>query len=292
MDKQAGSERIGLLIENRFELVSAIGRGGMANVFKAQHRQVDLTVAVKILNYDAVVSESELERLRREARALNSLFHPNIVKVYSFGVLDDGAAYLVLDYLEGRSLETLIETEGPPKLDWAMNCFRQICNGLTYAHESGLIHRDLKPSNVMVLHQPQEGADIKILDFGLSRADNTAGKKEQRLTKIGEIQGSPLYMSPEQIQGKEADIRSDIYSLGCLMYETLSGQPPLMGETTIATLMKHMQQLPEPFAQVKGSSQVPAKLEQLVFQCMEKDPNKRFQTVREVESALKESLSA
>lgn len=291
MSKANNQDLTGLLIENRFELISPIGNGGIATVYKAKHRQVDLVVAVKILNREAIESQSELERLKREAHALNSLFHPNIVKVYSFGILENGTAYLVLDYLEGRSLENVIEQSGIQEQNWLIDCFRQICLGLSCAHESGLIHRDLKPSNVMIVDNPEDGAHVKILDFGLAKTPKIAAKAEQKLTKVGEIQGSPLYMSPEQIQGQEADARSDIYSLGCLMYEALSGEPPLLGDTAIATFMKHIQQMPLEFAKLKKPVKVPTKLEQIVFRCVQKDPAKRFQTVHEIESALADCLS-
>ena len=277
-----GSKLIGLVVENRFEVQSLLGEGGMATVYKAEHKAVDLFVAIKILNAHSDMSATDIERLKREARALNTLFHPNIVKVYSFGFLDTGEPYLVLDFLAGKSLDDMITAGELPPLKWSVEAFMQICRGLTCAHQGGLIHRDLKPSNVMIVSRDEDGAFVKILDFGIAKT-SMPQDKEQKLTRKGEIFGSPLYISPEQISNKEIDKRADIYSLGCLMYETLSGQPPLMGDTVIQTLMKHMQDTPEPIS----TRTVPAELEAIIFKCMEKRPEDRYQDTQEIENDLK-----
>ncbi|MBX9686018.1 MAG: serine/threonine protein kinase [Candidatus Obscuribacterales bacterium] len=275
----------GTVIENRFEIISGLGEGGMASVFKAKHQQVDLLVAIKILKKELDFSPTEIERLKREARALNSLFHPNIVKVYSFGFMDDGSPYIVLDYLEGKSLEEIILSGQRPGLDWILEAFMQICRGLSCAHEGGLIHRDLKPSNVMIVPKEEDGSFIKILDFGISRS-TSAGDNEQRLTAKGEIFGSPLYISPEQLSGKEIDQRADIYSLGCLMYETLTGRPPFLGDTVFLTLMQHMNEKAKAINEIDPNLKMPEGLEEIVMKCMEKQASARFQSAEELEKAL------
>jgi len=275
---------IGSLVENRFEVLSLLGEGGMATVYQAEHKAVDLKVAIKVLKTESGLNEYDIERLKREARALNSLFHPNVVKVYSFGFLDSGHPYLVLDLLRGQSLGDIIDSGELPTLEWTLKAFVQICRGLQSAHESGLIHRDLKPSNVMVVDEDEEGAFIKLLDFGIAKS--TAPKdNEQKLTGKGEIFGSPLYMSPEQISGKALDKRADIYSLGCLMYETLTGKPPVIGETVIMTMVKHLQEKPAPLRD-SLKRDYPAGLEDIIFKCMEKEPDKRYSTASEIENEL------
>ncbi len=274
----------GTLVENRFEILHPLGEGGMATVYKAEHKHVDLVVAIKVLNKDNDMSSTDIERLKREARALNSLFHPNIVKVYSFGFLDSGHPYLVLDYLEGQSLDNIVSSGKLPELDWTLEVFQQICRGLACAHESNMIHRDLKPSNIMIVEKDENGSFVKLLDFGIARSQ-VQGMNDQKLTRKGEIFGSPLYMSPEQISGKDIDLRADIYSFGCLMYETLSGKPPLLGDTIILTLMKHIGETPAQISSICERT-IPVELEQIVAKCMEKAPEKRFQTVPEIEEAL------
>lgn len=284
------SDLTGSIVENRFEVISRIGEGGMATVYKAQHRQVDLLVAIKILKMQSGFSDTDIERLKREARALNSLFHPNIVKVYSFGFLDSGEPYLVLDYLQGISLDDIVLSGELPPVDWSVEVFKQICRGLAAAHERDLIHRDLKPSNVMIVERDEDGAFVKLVDFGIARSVDP-NTDEQRLTGKGEVFGSPFYMSPEQITGKPVDKRSDIYSLGCLMYETLSGIPPLMGDTAFLTMMKHMQETPPAIADITLDRKLPDGLENIVFKCMEKNAGNRFQSATEVEQALQHCVS-
>ncbi len=280
----------GTTVENRFEILEWIGEGGMATVYKAKHKHVDLDVAIKVLNKDDDMSSVDIERLKREARALNTLFHPNIIKVYSFGFLDSGHPYLVLDFLQGSSLDDLISMRNIPSLAWTLETFMQICRGLDCAHESKLIHRDLKPSNIMIVDKDEEGCYVKLLDFGIARMQ-VQGVEDQKLTRKGEIFGSPLYMSPEQISGKELDHRADIYSLGCLMYEALSGNPPLLGDSVILTLMKHMTENPPPIMS-SFEQDLPEGLETIVFKCMEKDPEKRFQSSKEIEAALQKCAQA
>lgn len=278
---------IGTVVENRFEVQSLIGAGGMATVYKAEHRNVELIVAIKVLNSDHDLSPADIERLKREARALNSLFHPNIVKVYSFGFLESGEPYLVLDFLAGQSLDDIVVSGTLPPLEWTVEAFIQICRGLGAAHDSNLIHRDLKPSNVMIVDRDEDGAFVKLLDFGIAKSSQPKDT-DQKLTRKGEIFGSPLYISPEQVSNKELDHRADIYSLGCLMYESLTGQAPLMGETVIQTLMKHLTEAPPAMATV-CDRKIPADLEAIVIKCMQKKPEDRFQKVSDIEADLEKT---
>ena len=279
------ANRVGEVVENRFEIEKHIGTGGMATVYKATHRQVDLNVAIKILNRDEM-NDKDIERLKREAKVLNSIFHPNVVKVYSFGFLDAGEPYLVLDLLEGKSLDQLIQSEKCLPIPWLLEAFEQICKGLICAHDAGLVHRDLKPSNIMVVKPDEDEAFIKLLDFGIART-MSAAPDEQKLTRHGEIFGSPLYMSPEAIQGNEMDHRSDIYALGCLMYESITGAPPFLGANVIVTFVKHMTEKAKPMSEVMEGRTVSPALEAIVSRCMEKAPEARYQSVAEVLDDLK-----
>lgn len=276
--------RIGTVIDNQYEILQLIGTGGMASVYKARHKQNGTTVAAKIL-HPAEMTPTDIERLRREARALNALIHPNILKCHSFGMLDSGEPYIILDLLEGMSLDQKIQHEGPQSPEWMVKAFRQICKGLAAAHEKGMIHRDLKPSNIMVVKEEADGSFVKLLDFGIVRSLN-ASKDDVKLTRSGEIFGSPLYMSPETIQGKEIDERADIYALGCLMYESLTASPPFLGGTVLATFMKHLQDKVKPMTQILPELIISLQLEKVIYKCMQKDPANRYQTVTEVLDAL------
>jgi serine/threonine-protein kinase len=280
---------IGRVIENRFEIVSLLGRGGMALVYKAQHKQVDLTVAIKILHYSFSSSAINIERFKREAKTVNSLFHPNIITMYSCGILESGEPYLVFDCLPGQSLAERLQSSGRLEADKGVAIFLQVCQGLGYAHEHGVLHRDLKPANIMLV-QGEDGAEVvKILDFGIAKILPNSGQEAQQLTQVGEVFGSPLYMSPEQCQGDELDHRSDIYAMGCLMYEALAGQLPLLGKNVLATMAKHVSEMPPRFENV--GVEVPPRLEQIVFKALQKKPDERFQSMKELEEALLHQLA-
>lgn len=275
-------DRLGTIIANEYEVLGLIGTGGMASVYKARNKKNGTYVAVKIV-HPTEMTPTDIERLRREARALNSLVHPNIVKCHASGMLDSGEPYIILDLIEGKSLDQKIQDEGPVDPIWMLAAFRQICDGLDCAHAQGMIHRDLKPSNIMVVNGPD--VNVKLLDFGIVRSLN-ASKDDVKLTRQGEIFGSPLYMSPETIQGKEIDHRADIYALGCLMYEALTGTPPFLGNTVLVTFMRHLQDKIVPMSSVLPELIISMQLEKVVYKCMQKDPNTRYQTVKEVLLAL------
>lgn len=283
---------IGTTVEDRFEVLSLIGEGGVAFVYKARladhakaQGQGERFVAIKVLKRHEQFSLTDIERLKREGRALQRLRHPNIVKAYSSGFLKTSEPYLVLDFLNGKSLEDYIYKSDLFSLTWTLNTIVQICRGLSCAHDNGLIHRDLKPSNVMILDAPSDGAYVKLLDFGTAKF-TVSQPDELQLTKKGIIFGSPLYISPEQISGKTFDKRADIYSLGCLMYEALAGQLPHKGKNEMGTLLKHLHEEPKTFSELKIARHIPDEVETIVAQCMQKDPEARIQNVLEVEERL------
>jgi eukaryotic-like serine/threonine-protein kinase len=268
---------IGTIVANRFKVLSLIGRGGMSSVYKAEYLEVDITVALKIMDSSYSDDRETLERFKREANILNTLIHPNLVAIYAFGVLSAGNAYLALEYIDGQTLASYID-DGVV-IDWkeCISIFKQICEALEYTHNAGIVHRDLKPSNVMLVDTPA-GKNVRVLDFGIAQCKSQS-KEQQQITKPGEVYGSPLYMSPEQCLGQPLDERSDIYSLGCVMYEALTGEPPFLGPNAMATLALHLHEKPQAFAKVAADRDIPLALERIVFKALEKKPEMRYQAV-------------
>lgn len=286
---------LGKVFAERYQIQSFVGLGGMSVVYRAQHKLMDRTVAIKMLHSSIKNDPTSLERFRMEAQAASSLSHQNIIAVYDFGVTDQGDAFFVMDFLDGENLSDMIERKGKIPYERALSLFRQIADGLSAAHRKSIVHRDLKPANVLLLKQDDGTELVKLVDFGIAKLLPASGKKQQQLTRTGEVFGSPIYMSPEQCQGLELDRRSDIYALGCLMYETLAGVPPLEGKTFLETLNMHVNDTPKTFAEVDPSIKIPAGLEQIVFRCMAKKPDDRFQNAEEIRdqlSALTVALTA
>lgn len=280
-----GYPPIGSTFADRYEITSLLGYGGMSIVYKARHKHMDRIVAIKVLHPDLINDPVALERFQQESKAAASLTHPNVVTVYDFGC-SQGQAFFVMDCLEGTTLEDLLERGVYIPVERAINIFKQICDGLESAHKKGIIHRDLKPPNIALIPQ-EDGTDlVKILDFGVAKLLPKSDQQALRLTQTGEIFGSPLYMSPEQCLGKKLDGRSDIYALGCLMYEVLTGVQVVIADSFLEALNKHVGEQPKPFKEVAPHRVVPQPVEELVFKCLAKDPDQRFQTVGDVRDAL------
>jgi tRNA A-37 threonylcarbamoyl transferase component Bud32 len=270
----------GSIFGQKYEIAEALGSGGMSTVYKAQHLFLDKVVAIKLLNHQLASDAKAVQRFQVEAKAAFDLNHPNLLGVYDFGMSHDGQAYIVMDYLEGESLSEVIHRERHVGLVRALPIFLDVCKGLTYAHESGVLHRDIKPSNVMLV-KGQYGKDMaKIVDFGLAKVYD---ENAMKLTQTGEIFGSPLYMSPEQCRGLPLDNRSDLYSLGVLMYETLSGKCPIMGSGVYDTFQKKMTEIPPPF---EPSLMVPEWLAKLVFCLLRAEPKERPASARVLVAAI------
>jgi serine/threonine protein kinase len=277
---------IGQVFADKYEIIDVLGEGGMSIVYKARHRHMDRIVAVKLLLEHLVSDKQAQARFEHESKAASSLSHHNIVTVHDFGMTRNGQAYFVMDCLEGETLEEVLERDKRLPVATAVNIFKQTCEGLYHAHKKGVIHRDLKPSNLVLMSQDDGSTLVKIVDFGIAKLLPKDGKPRQNITQTGEIVGSPLYMSPEQCNGKSMDHRSDIYSLGCLMYETLAGTPPLMGDTFVNTVIKHINEAPPPFAETAPEAQIPEQIEACVFKCLAKKPDDRYQSAAEVRQSL------
>jgi tRNA A-37 threonylcarbamoyl transferase component Bud32 len=268
-------ERIG----DRYKIEELIGIGGMGAVYKGKHEAMGKILAIKVLHEDAVANKKAVLRFDQEAKAASALTHPHLVSVYDYGVTDDGAPYLVMDYLAGKSLAAVIKEEGRLDPIRALTIFIQIAEGIEHAHKKGVIHRDLKPSNVIITKTDREQDFVKIVDFGIAKLMPAGlGAEENGLTQTGEIFGSPLYMSPEQCTGQQMDQRSDIYSLGCLMYETVTGRPPLQGANPVQTIMLHVQEDAPSIASTGNHIGLPPGLESVIMRCLNKAPSDRYES--------------
>jgi len=282
---------VGSPFAERYRILGRIGQGGMSVVYKARHVLMRKLVAVKMLQAHQLGSGIAVRRFQQESQAVSAMDHPNIVHVDDFGVSDSGQPFLVMDFLEGASLADLIEKAGCIPVDRALHIFIQVAGALAHAHDRGIIHRDLKPSNIMLVKHDADEDFVKIVDFGIAKLLPQEGEDYHKLTQTGEVFGSPLYMSPEQCTGVGLDARSDIYSLGCVMYEALTGQPPLKGSTPIATINMQMSDMPPPLAIPRCDPRLAAHLDAVVFKAMDKDPARRYQSMSELRQDLLEIQS-
>lgn len=286
LKKTSKDPLIGTTFQEKYEITELLGKGGMGAVYKARHVLLDSWVAVKILRPELTDDSVSMQRFQREGKAVKLLKkHPNIMAVNDLGISNDGCPYMIMDYLEGKTLSAVIKAEGQLHPARVVFLFTQACDALTYAHNKGVIHRDIKPSNLMVEKDESEIEIIKIVDFGIAKLMELNTDSPQ-LTTTGEVFGSPYYMSPEQCSGKPTDARSDIYSLGCVIYECLTGIPPIRGETAIETICKHISDAPLPFAEIRPDLSIPKSLEQAVFKSLEKDPDRRYQKMTDLETDL------
>jgi eukaryotic-like serine/threonine-protein kinase len=274
------------VVAQRYELEEAIASGGMATVWRATDTVLARTVAVKILHAQLSKDDAFLERFRREALAAARLTHPNIVAIYDtgddhHGDPDDRRHYIVMEYCSRGSLEGVAERQGRLDADRVVDIGVSVCDALDYAHRLGVVHRDIKPGNVLVA---EDGA-LKVGDFGIAKAAFVSGD----ITTTGNILGTVTYISPEQARGEEPDARSDLYSLGILLYRLLLGRPPFAAESQIGTAMKHVEEAPAPPRSIKAG--VPKALEAVILKALEKQPEDRFASAADMRAALQQSSS-
>lgn len=271
---------LGRLLDGKYQIETRIGVGGMATVYLARRKHIGDRVAVKVLNTGAPLGEVDLQRFELEARIAAKIKHPNIVSVFDFGSTD-GLMYLVMELLEGSSLEKELEQKGALGLDRTLELIQPVCEAVNAAHAEGLIHRDLKPSNIL-LHRLKDGSEIvKVVDFGVAKLTNindTAYK--ERLTKTGYLVGTPHYMSPEQIREQDVSLQCDIYSLGVIIYEMLTGQLPFNAENVIDLLLAHIETPASSMRSIKP--EIPEGVDEAVLRSLEKEPAKRQQSAREL----------
>ena len=266
-----------------YKVISVIGQGGFGIVYKAEHKSVPGFVALKLVKKDVANSETAFKRLGQEARAITTLDHPNIVGVREFGTGNQGSAYLAMEYVDGEGLSDRL-ARGPMPRREALDIAIQICRGLSYAHSKGILHRDLKPHNIILDTSTQGQMLVKLVDFGIAKIRNEV--REQNLTQTGDIVGSPYYMSPEQGQGFPLDERSDVYSLGCVLYELCTGDVPMKGLNAMQTLLKHINDAPVKPSDKAPALGIPKELDDVILKCLEKDPADRYQNVDDLKDDL------
>lgn len=269
----------GQKISDRYQIIKSIGEGGMANVYLAYDTILDRNVAVKVLRGELASDEKFVRRFQREALAASSLSNPNIVEVYDVGE-DDGDYYIVMEYIEGKHLKALLKKRGKLTVPEVVDIMLQITNGLSVAHDSYIIHRDIKPQNIMIL----ENGLVKITDFGIAMAMNAT-----QLTQTNSVMGSVHYLPPEQANGKGATLQSDIYSMGILMYELLTGSLPFKGDNAIEIALKHLK---EPLPSIRDElPNIPQSVENIILKSAAKNPKNRYKDAREMHEDLKTCLS-
>jgi serine/threonine-protein kinase len=263
------------VFSERYELVHLIARGGMAEVYRAHDRLLDRPVALKVLFPELSVDRSFVERFRREAQAAAKLSHPNIVPVFDWGE-DSGTYFIVMEFIDGRPLSSILKTAGSLSAERTADVGSHVAAALGYAHVHGVIHRDVKPGNVLITDEGQ----VKVTDFGIARAINT----EESLTQTGAVMGTATYFSPEQAEGIGVDSRSDIYSLGVVLFEMVTGRPPFLGDTPVAVASKHVRDHPPAPRELNPS--IPPTFEAIILKAMAKDPAHRYRTAEELRADL------
>ncbi len=260
---------------DKYLILEALGSGGMSVVYLARHEALNKLFAIKTLHTHLNSKPTSLMRFKQEAQAASRLQHPGIVAMHDYGVTDDGTPYLVMDYVSGESLADLLSKIKSVTHADAMDIFKQTAAAIGHAHQRGIVHRDIKPSNIMLNFDEQNKLYVKIVDFGVAKF--VESEENTKLTQTGEALGSPLYMSPEQCLGQPLDIRSDIYSFGCVMYEAITGVPAHASDGVLKTMMKHIHDVPPSFREVRPDINNIDALERIVFKALAKDPVKRYQ---------------
>lgn len=268
------------LIGGTYRILSLIGMGGMGVVYLVEQTSLHKQFALKVLSPD-LVNEQNWQRFKAEAKTMASLNHPSFVNVYDLGIHAGSTPFYSMDYLTGRSLEEILVDEGPLKLEAALNIFIEVLNGLAYAHRNGIVHRDIKPANIMIC-TTNGATQVKILDFGISKLVSSDASKMQSMTMAGDVFGSPYYMSPEQCAGEPVDARSDIYSIGCTLFEVLTGYVPFEGSTSLETMIMHQEDRAPRLADVLTDECFPKSLEAIVATCLAKLPRDRYQSAKEI----------
>ncbi|MFY9570218.1 MAG: serine/threonine-protein kinase, partial [Blastocatellia bacterium] len=276
---------LGTILDNKYLLQEKIGEGGMSTVYRAKHLQMEHLVAVKVLHAHLASDQVAVERFRREARAAAQIRHDNVVAVIDFGVTPEGIAYFVMEFLEGQDLREKIGKQSQLDYEESFSILNQACSAVQAAHEKGIIHRDLKPDNIWIVSEENSVQRVKVLDFGIAKLKQYT---ENTLTMSGTIVGTPYYMSPEQCRGEELDARSDIYSMGVILYEMLTGKVPFEGASAFAVVMEHNVSTPRPLSELRPG--IPDKVERVVLRALEKKRENRQSTARELAQEFGDAL--
>ncbi|MBC7999108.1 MAG: serine/threonine protein kinase [Leptolyngbya sp.] len=276
---------LGKTIGGKYTIQSIIGQGGMAVVYQAFDNLIERPVVIKVMQAWLASDERANERFKRECQLTAQLNHPNVIRVYDGGLLNNHEPFLVMEYVPGESLRRALDRHGPVPLKTAANIVIQVSRGLGEAHAAGIIHRDLKPDNILIEAVKHSNQRIKILDFGIAYL--VAGA--QRLTQTGKLIGTPAYISPEQLKDRAIDARADLYALGVILFELLTGRVPFEGETAESILTKQLFEAPPPISASRPEYAPDSQVELVILKALAKDPNDRYQTALEFEQAVEQA---
>ncbi|MCJ7581900.1 MAG: serine/threonine protein kinase [Candidatus Aminicenantes bacterium] len=264
----------GSVFAGRYEIIEELGKGGMGRVYRVEDTKLKQEVALKLIKPEIASDKKTIERFRNELKLARNIRHKNVCGMFDLGETE-GAPFITMEFVPGQDLKGLIRQSGQLAVGTTINIAKQICDGLTEAHKSGVVHRDLKPSNIMIDKQ----GDVRIMDFGIARSLEAKG-----ITSAGVMIGTPEYMSPEQVEGKEVDQRSDIYSLGIILYEMVTGRVPFKGDTPFTIGMKHKGEIPQNPKEL--NPQISDDLSSVIMRCLEKEKDRRYQSAGEARSEL------
>jgi serine/threonine protein kinase len=277
---------VGSKVGEKYEILEIVGRGSMGIVYKARHDLIGKIVAIKMLRWQLLSDPRSKRRFEREAIASSRLEHPNIIAIYDFGLTPTNQPYIVMDFVQGTTLLNVLKEEKAMQPERGVKIFAQVADALHHAHTRGVIHRDLKPANVMLLEKNGQVDFVKVVDLGIAKIAFGEDEEPDPLTKTNEVCGSPLYLSPEQCKQQAMDPRSDMYSMGVVMYELLTGMPPLQGSTVYDTLYMHVHNKPARLSDVRPDLNIPKRLEDIVLRTLEKEPGDRFATMADLKREL------
>jgi serine/threonine protein kinase/CheY-like chemotaxis protein len=281
-----GEFKPGMTFVDRYEIIMTLGRGSTGIIYKAKHLFLNRFVALKVLHPQLIGDAENVARFKREAQAISALDHPNIIGIHDFGITPEGLPYIVMDFSGGETLMNRIQSRDHLTAEEALPIFIQACEALSHAHSRGVIHRDVKPGNMLIVQNEDGRESLKLVDFGIAKFAH-AGKAMQ-VTQNGDVLGSPLYMSPEQCMGSPLDGRSDIFSLGCVMYTSFMGREPFMGENILDTMYRRTVDDPIPFQVARPDVRLPQilLLETIIFRALQRNLDERYQTMDELKEDL------
>lgn len=274
----------GSILADRYKILNVIGQGGMGVIFRAEHIKIGRKLAIKVLHPAHITDEEAVVRFQREAVAAGGLGHPNIIEIIDSGKTDSGLPYIVMEYLEGRDLSQILEKEAILPYDIIVPILIPVCEALEVAHSAGIVHRDIKPENILISRFGKGKLIVKVLDFGIAKIMESRDKKSGAITRTGFVAGTPHYMSPEQVMGEKIDHRTDIYSLGVIMYQAVVGRVPFQGGTVTAITTRIVTE--EPQEPISVRREIPSEINQLVLKAMAKKPEKRFQSTKELAAGI------
>ena len=281
---------IGTIVGERYRILCAIGRGAMGIVYEAIQVSSGREMAIKVLQNFHETSNESVKRFRREAQTISALKHPNVVTLFDYGLMEDGQPYIVTEFLQGLNLAQVLRETGPLPIEAALPIIKQVCAAVAEAHRVRVIHRDLKPDNIILQGKDAASVSVKVVDFGVAKLVGDDGSTGS-LTVEGKVCGSPAYMSPEQCRGAEFDYRCDIYSLGVVIFEMLTGKRPFLADDLMALMFMHVNETPPRMAEVEPELIYPEHLEKVVIKALSKNPSARQQSADELWSEVEEACS-